>query len=92
MPWRIIRGEENYASRFIELMCEKASQLKIAQQLALDFYQILKAKNKPRLNKWFTNVSRSGLVELEHVEAGMEADSVVIYEAINSKWSNGVVV
>lgn len=23
MPWRIIRGEENYASRFISLICEK---------------------------------------------------------------------
>jgi hypothetical protein len=34
MPWRIIRGEENYASRFISLMCEKEPELKIAQQLA----------------------------------------------------------
>lgn len=31
VPWRIIRGEENYASRFIGLMCEKEPQLKIAQ-------------------------------------------------------------
>ncbi len=37
MPWRIIRGEKSYASRFIGLMCEKEPQLKIAQQLALDF-------------------------------------------------------
>lgn len=28
MPWRIIRGEESYASRFIGLMCEKEPQLK----------------------------------------------------------------
>lgn len=42
MPWRIIRGEENYASRFIGLMCEKEPQLKMAQQLALDFYRMLK--------------------------------------------------
>lgn len=40
MFWRIIRGEENYASRFIGLMCEKEPQLKIAQQLELDFYRI----------------------------------------------------
>lgn len=33
MPWRIIRDEENYASRFISLMCEKEPELKIAQQL-----------------------------------------------------------
>ena len=42
MPWRIIRGEESYASRFIGLMCEKEPQLKIAQQLVLEFYRILK--------------------------------------------------
>ncbi|EYV51627.1 transposase, partial [Escherichia coli O145:NM str. 2010C-3507] len=42
MPWRITRDEENYASRFISLMCEKEPELKIAQQLALEFYRILK--------------------------------------------------
>ena len=31
--WLIIRGEENYASRFISLMCEKEPEMKIAQQL-----------------------------------------------------------
>lgn len=36
MPWRMIRGEENYASRFIESMCQKEPQLKTAQQLSLD--------------------------------------------------------
>lgn len=51
VPWRIIRGEENYASRFIGLMCEKEPQLKIAQQLALGFYRILKTKNKPQFNR-----------------------------------------
>ena len=91
MPWRIIRGEENYASRFIGLMCEKEPQLKIAQQLALDFYRILKTKNKQQISRWFSNVSKSGPVELQRVAAGMEADAAAIYEAITSRWSNGVV-
>lgn len=91
MPWRIIRGEENYASRFIGLMCEKEPQLKIAQQLALDFYRILKTKNKQQLGRWFSNVSESGPVELQRVAAGMEADAAAICEAITSRWSNGVV-
>ncbi|ECF2367384.1 ISL3 family transposase [Salmonella enterica subsp. enterica serovar Mountpleasant] len=91
MPWRIIRDEENYASRFIGLMCEKEPQLKIAQQLALDFYRILKTKNKQQLSRWFSNVSKSGPVELQRVAAGMEADAAAIYEAITSRWSNGVV-
>lgn len=50
MPWRMIRGEENYASRFIEAMCQKELQLKMAQQLSLDFYRMLKMKNKSQLN------------------------------------------
>lgn len=91
MPWRIIRGGENYASRFIGLMCEKEPQLKIAQQLALDFYRILKTKNKPQLSRWFTHVSESGPVKLQRVAAGMEADAAAICEAITSRWSNGVV-
>jgi transposase len=91
MPWRIIRGEENYASRFIRLMCEKEPQLKIAQQLALEFYRILKTKNKPQLSIWFSSVSESGSTELQRVAAGMEADATAICEAITSRWSNGVV-
>lgn len=30
-PWRIIRGEENYASRFMSRMCDKEPQFKVAQ-------------------------------------------------------------
>lgn len=91
MPWRMIRGEENYASRFIESMCQKEPQLKMAQQLSLDFYRMLKTKNKSQLNQWFSDVSQSGLVDLQRVAAGMEADATAIHEAISSRWSNGVV-
>ena len=91
MPWRIIRGEENYASRFISLMCEKEPELKIAQQLVLKFYRILKTQNKSQLSSWFTRVHESGSAELRRVAAGMEADAAAICEAISSRWSNGVV-
>lgn len=90
MPWRMIRGEENYASRFIESMCQKEPQLKMAQQLSLDFYRMLKTKNKSQLNQWFSDVSQSGLIDLQRVAAGMEADATAIHEAISSRWSNGV--
>lgn len=89
--WRMIRGEENYASRFIESMCQKEPQLKMAQQLSLDFYRMLKTKNKSQLNQWFSDVSQSGLIDLQRVAAGMEADATAIHEAISSRWSNGVV-
>lgn len=91
MPWRMIRGEENYASRFVEAMCQKEPQLKIAQQLSLDFYRMLKMKNKSQLNQWFIDVSQSGLVDLQRVAAGMEADATAVHESISSRWSNGVV-
>ncbi|EMY6956922.1 ISL3 family transposase [Escherichia coli] len=91
MPWRIIRGEENYAFRFISLMCEKEPELKIAQQLVLEFYRILKTQNKSQLSSWFTRVHESGSAELRCVAAGMEADAAAICEAISSRWSTGVV-
>ncbi len=72
-------------------MREKEPQLKIAQQLALDFYRILKTKNKPQLSRWFNDVCESGSVELQRVATGMEADAAAICEAITSRWSNGVV-
>ena len=83
MPWRITRDEENYASRFISLMCEKEPELKIAQQLALEFYRILKTQNKSQLSSWFTRVHESGSAEFRRVAAGMEADAAAICEAIN---------
>lgn len=75
MPWRMANNErgKNYASRFIGLMCEKEPQLKIAQQLALDFYRILKTKDQPQLSRWFTSVSESGSVELQRVATGMNS-------------------
>ena len=91
MPWRIIRGEENYAFRFISLMCEKEPELKIAQQLVLEFYRILKTQNKSQLSSLFTRVHESGSAELRCVAAGMEADAAAICEAISSRWSTGVV-
>ncbi len=91
MPWRIIRGEENYASRFISLMCEKEPELKIAHQLALEFYRILKTQTKSRLSSWFTRVHEIDSAELRRVAAVMEADAAAICEAISSRWSNGVV-
>ena len=91
MPWRITMDEENYASRFISLMCEKEPELKIAQQLALEFYRILKTQNKSQLSSWFTRVHESGSAEFRRVAAGMEADAAAICEAISSRWSNGVV-
>lgn len=89
--WLIIRGEENYASRLISLMCEKERELKIAQQLVLEFYRILKTQNKSQLSSWFTRVHESDSAELRCVDAGMEADAAAICEAISSRWSNGVV-
>lgn len=51
MPWRMIREEENYASRFIESMYQKEPQLKMVQLLSLDFYRMLKTKYKYLLNQ-----------------------------------------
>ncbi|MFZ3516776.1 ISL3 family transposase, partial [Vibrio harveyi] len=90
-PWRIIRGEESYASRFISRMCDKEPQLKLAQKLALEFYKILKTKNKRSLHRWFESVSDSGLIDLQRVAKGMEADLPAVNEAVISHWSNGVV-
>lgn len=48
-------------------------------------------KSKSQLNQLFSDVSQSGLVDLQRVTAGMEADATAIHEAISSRWSNAVV-
>ena len=63
-------------------MCEKEPELKIAQQLVLEFYRILKTQNKSQLSSLFTRVHESGSAELRCVAAGMEADAAAICEAI----------
>ena len=77
--------KKNYASRFINRMCAKEPQFKLAQKLALEFYKILKTKNKSSLNRWFDDVSDSELSELselQRVARGMEADLAAVSEAI----------
>lgn len=54
--------------------------------------QLLKTKNKKRLNSWFIRVRENGSIELQRFAARMKADAAVICEAISSRWSNGVVV
>ena len=77
--------------RLISLVLGKEPELKIAQQLVLGFYRILKTPNKSQLSSWFTRVHESGSAELRRMAAGMEADAAAICEAISSRWSNGVV-
>ncbi len=72
-------------------MCAKEPQFKLAQKLALEFYKILKTKNKKSLNRWFDDVSDSELIDLQRVARGMEADLAAVSEAVVSRWSNGVV-
>ncbi len=72
-------------------MCGKEAELKIAQQLALEFCRILKTQKKSQLSSWFTQVHESGAAELLRMVAGMEANAAAICEAISSRWSNGVV-
>ena len=90
-PWRIIRGEENYASRFINCLCDKEPQFKLAKKLALAFYKILKTKEEKLLNKWFDDVSNSELIDLQRVGKGREAVFAAVREAVVSRWSNGIV-
>lgn len=66
-------------------MCEKEPDMKIAQQLALEFFRILKNQNKSQLSSWFTRVHESGSAELWRVAAGMEAGAAAICEAISSR-------
>lgn len=64
---------------------------RLTLRLSPDFWQMLKTKNNSQLNQWFIDISQSGLVDLQRVAAGMEADTTAIHEAISSRWSNGVV-
>lgn len=64
-------------------MCEKEPELKIAQQLALEFYRILKTKNKSQLSSWFTRVNENGSAEFRRVAAGMEGDAAAICEVLD---------
>lgn len=72
-------------------MCDKEPQFKLAQKLALEFYKILKTKNKRSLHQWFDDVSDSELIDLQRVARGMEADLAAVSEAVVSHWINGVV-
>ncbi|QDL35669.1 hypothetical protein EGO53_28100 (plasmid) [Serratia liquefaciens] len=50
----------NYASCLIESMRQKEPQLKMTQELSLDFYCMLKAKNKSQLNQFLFDVRQGG--------------------------------
>ncbi|EAN4380547.1 hypothetical protein DRE45_21515 [Salmonella enterica subsp. enterica] len=59
-------------------MCEKEPQLKIAQQLALEFYQILKTKNKLQLNRWFNRTSASSRRDRNRYGGNMSVAGVMV--------------
>lgn len=55
-----------------------------------EHYRMLKMKNKSLLNQWFADVSKSGLIDLQRVAAGMEADATAIHEAISGRCTVGL--
>lgn len=52
----MIRGEENYASRFIESIRQKAPQLKMEQQVSLDFHRMLQVNYKHHIIQGLTDI------------------------------------
>ncbi|EPS0033232.1 hypothetical protein ACVBCQ_005087, partial [Escherichia albertii] len=49
------------------------------------------APHKAPFSSRLTQVNEIGSAELQRVAVGMEANAAAIYEAISSRWSNGVV-
>ena len=89
--WMLLQPEQvNGAHRIvIESLCELFPDLKVAQELALDFARIVRQRAAELLPAWLRAAARSRLTEFVGFARGISEDYEAVKSALRYEWSNG---
>jgi transposase len=83
--------KEAFAEAFVDCLCERCTDVQIAQTLSLAFFAMVRDHCADALDAWMDAARASGIVELTGVATGLSRDRAAVAAALSSEWSNGQV-
>jgi transposase len=86
-PERLDHEETTYLAR----LRTQDEQLERACQLGCDFAQMVRKRQRERLDPWITKATESGIDDVTRFAAGLLADEAAVRAGLTLKWSQGQV-
>ncbi len=83
--------EDYMPIEFLRKLLEENPLIKAVREIALEFRQLMKAKQGDQLQTWCNKALDSGVEALKGFVRGIKQDFKAIFQAFTSEWSNGQV-
>jgi transposase len=80
-----------FQKRFVQTLCELCPKVKMAQELAQQFLEIVRERQTARLEPWLQAVGEAHSPELQSFARGLRLDLDAVVAALTEEWSNGQV-
>lgn len=91
--WMLLRRDElkDEEEAVVELLRRLSPEVGRAQELALNFIEVVKERRTDDLRGWLISAQGSGVAEFVSFANGLTADLQAVRAALESEWSNGQV-
>jgi transposase len=91
--WMLLRPEKlkEEEQKIVELLCRLSPKIARAQELALDFVEMIRERRADDLRHWLVNAQGSEVAELRSFANGLTNDLQAVKAALSSEWSQGQV-
>ena len=91
--WLLLKPEAELKPEqrlYLEHLGTASPEVLAAQQLVLDFLQLVRKREAESLEPWIATARESGLPELVEFAKGIVRDRAGVEAALRHKWSNGI--
>jgi transposase len=91
--WMLLQPEKlkDEEQKMVELLCHLSPEIKRAQELAMDFIDLIRERRVDELREWLIKAARSELPEFRRFARGLTRDLSAVKGALLYKWSQGQV-
>lgn len=91
--WMLLQPEKlkDEEQNVVELLCRLSPEIRQAQELALNFFNIIRERRGDELREWLIKAARSELPEFRRFARGVTIDLSAVKAALLYEWSNGQV-
>lgn len=92
--WLLLKKEKastEFEQSFLSKLKEICPAIKIVEELAGEFINLVKNRNANELDKWLEKAGKSQVVEMKSFANGIKKDKAPVVAALEYEWSNGQV-
>jgi transposase len=89
--WMLLKPEEMEAKEreMVDHLCRLSPEVKVAQELALSFMEMIRERRAERFDGWISQVMESRIPELKSFVDSLKQDQQAVVAALTYEWSNG---